>query len=214
VARRCDDTVDKKRVNSSVLKHLFSERVEQPKISPKKPGNALSDAPLMSCFQNFAADTAIKTLINSLIRIDSGPKIPRSCFIPWRFVESVKNAWWLMSPQAAGDGLESIVEFQAQIKGHNQPEFEDKWQGWQNWTDEKLATKLMKDDQQPVLLLPARWWPDTLPEFESGGLWQRPHTRVRCRQCKCSLVENPSFRSSKCHGCEKQMKTKVKDWTV
>jgi len=34
--------------------------------------------------------------------------------------------------------------------------------------DEKLATKLMKDDQQPVLLLPARWWPDTLPEFESG----------------------------------------------
>jgi len=35
--------------------------------------------------------------------------------------------------------------------------------------DEKLATKLMKDDQQPVLLLPARWWPDTLPEFESGG---------------------------------------------
>jgi len=28
----------------------------------------------------------------------------------------------LMSPQAVGDGLESIVEFQAQIKGHNQPE--------------------------------------------------------------------------------------------
>jgi len=37
----------------------------------------------------------------------------------------------------------------------------------------KLATKLMKVDQQPVLLLPARWWPDTLPEFESGGWWQR-----------------------------------------
>ena len=33
------------------------------------------------------------------------------------------------------------------------------------------------------------------------------HTRGGCRQCKCSLVENPSFRSSKCHGCEKQMKT-------
>ena len=28
VARRCDDTVDKKRVNSCVLKHLFLERVE------------------------------------------------------------------------------------------------------------------------------------------------------------------------------------------
>ena len=77
-------------------------------------------------------------------------------------------------------------------------------------TDEKIATKLTKDDQQPVLLLPARWWPDTLPEFESGGWWQRPHKRVRCRQCKCSLVENPSFKSSKCLGCGKQMKTKVK----
>jgi len=121
-----------------------------------------------------------------------------------------------MSPLEAGDGLESIVEFQAQIKGHNQREYEDRWQGWQNWTDEKLATKLTKDDQQPVLLLPARWWPDTLPEFESGGWWQRPYTRVKCRQCKCGFVENPSFRSSKCSfrsskcGCGKQMKTKGK----
>jgi len=29
-------------------------------MSPKKPGNALSDALLMSCFQNFAADAAKK----------------------------------------------------------------------------------------------------------------------------------------------------------
>jgi len=36
----------------------------------------------------------------------------------------------------------------------------------------------------------------------------KPHKRVRCRQCKCSLVENPSFKSSKCHGCGKKMKTK------
>jgi len=101
------------------------------------------------------------------------------------------------------------MEFQVQIKGHNQREYEDTWQGWQNWTVEKPATKLMKDDQQPVLLLPARWWPDMLPEFESGGCWQRPHTRVRCRQCKYGLVENPIFKSSKC-GCGKQMKTKGK----
>jgi len=59
-AQRCDDTVDKKRVNSCVLEHLFLERDEQPKISPKKPGNVLSDALLMSCFQNFAADAAKK----------------------------------------------------------------------------------------------------------------------------------------------------------
>jgi len=97
-----------------------------------------------------------------------------------RFVESVKNARWSMSPQEVGVGLESIVEFQVQIKGHNQQEYEDKWQGWQNWTDEKLATKLTKDHQQSVLLVPARWWPDTLSlKVEDGG---KGHTRVRCRQ--------------------------------
>jgi len=85
------------------------------------------------------------------------------------FVKSVKNARWSMSPQKVGDGLESIVEFQAQIKGHNYQEYEDKWQGWRNWIDEQLTTKLTTDDQQPALLLPARWWPDTLPDFESGG---------------------------------------------
>jgi len=76
--RRCDDTVDKKRVNSCVLKQLFLERVEQPKISPKEPGNALSDALLMSCFQKFAAlaakknrffETALRAVLNNeLIR--------------------------------------------------------------------------------------------------------------------------------------------------
>jgi len=58
VARRCDYTVDRKRVNSCVLKHLFLEGVEQPKISPKNPGNAPSDVLLMSRFQNLAADAA------------------------------------------------------------------------------------------------------------------------------------------------------------
>jgi len=33
-----------------------------------------------------------------------------------RFVESVKNARWSMSPHEAGDGFESMVEFQIQIK--------------------------------------------------------------------------------------------------
>ena len=58
-----------------------------------------------------------------------------------RFVESVKNARWSMSLQEAGDGLESIVEIQVQIKDHhNQREYEDKWQGWQ--------IELMKSLQQ------------------------------------------------------------------
>jgi len=60
VARRCDYTVDEKRVNSCVPKHLFLVGIEQPKISPKTPESALSDALLMSHFQNFAADAAKK----------------------------------------------------------------------------------------------------------------------------------------------------------
>ena len=46
-----------------------------------------------------------------------------------RNAEVTKNARWSMSPQDAGDGFESIVEFQVQMKGHNQREYEDKWQG-------------------------------------------------------------------------------------
>ena len=60
VARRSDYTVDKKRVYSCVLKHLFLEGVEQPKISLKNLRNALSNALLMSRFQKFAADAAKK----------------------------------------------------------------------------------------------------------------------------------------------------------
>ena len=45
----------KMRVNSCVLKHLFWEGVELSKILPKTPGNAVSDALLMSRFQNFVA---------------------------------------------------------------------------------------------------------------------------------------------------------------
>jgi len=99
------------------------------------------------------------------------------------------------------------------IKGHNQQEYEDKWQGWQDWTDEKLATNLTKDHQQPILLLPAKRWPNTLPECESEGWWQTPQTRVKCRHCltnRCGFTENPSLRSNKCNGCEKQMQTKGK----
>jgi len=51
-------------------------------------------------------------------------------------------------------------------------------------------------------------------KVEDGG---NGYTREgRCRQCKCSLVENPNLKRSKCHkqmktkGCEKQMKTRGK----
>jgi hypothetical protein len=51
VARRCDDTVDKKRVNFSVLKHIFSEGVEQPKNLTKKPSKKGVEQPKKSSKQ-------------------------------------------------------------------------------------------------------------------------------------------------------------------
>jgi len=72
----------------------LSEGVEQPKISPKPPGKALSDVILLARLQNFAADAAKKetrsahffetalraVLFDVLIRINSGPKILRKVF--------------------------------------------------------------------------------------------------------------------------------------
>jgi len=86
VVRHCDDTVDKKRVNSCVQKHLFLERVEQPKISPKKPGNALSDVLLMSCFQNFAPDAAKKNvyLVRLFFPLVRCPYLPENLAGPLR----------------------------------------------------------------------------------------------------------------------------------
>ena len=88
----------------------------------------------------------------------------------------MKNALWSISLEQEGDVLENIIEFQVQINKHNQREYNHKWHGWQNWTDAKLATKLAKNNQQLVLLQPVRWWPDTLPEFESAG-GGKGHTR-------------------------------------
>ena len=82
-------------------KNFFLEGVDPPK-SPKNTRNALSDAPLMSRFQNFAADAAKKNhaprnflktalravliilFINELSRTNLRPKILRSCFLYWQ----------------------------------------------------------------------------------------------------------------------------------
>ena len=114
------------------------------------------------------------------------------------------SGWW--ARKRRGVDSKAQLSFRSRSKDTNQREYEDKWQEWQYWTDAKPATKQTKDDQQPFLLLPARWWPATLPEIESEGWWQRPHVQVKCRQSKYILFEDPGFRSSKCHGCKKQMK--------
>jgi len=113
---RCGDTVDKKRVNSCQLKHLFLDGGEQPRISSKEPGNAVSDALLMTCFQiwHFVSwhvfvasaakiwklffkkffETALHAVfINSLIRINSRPKILRSCFLHWLYTQKTQHKY-------------------------------------------------------------------------------------------------------------------------
>jgi len=70
MARRCDDTVDKKRLNPCVLKtHLFGESWTTQKL-PKNPESAFSDALLMSRFQNSARFFETRASINSLINTD------------------------------------------------------------------------------------------------------------------------------------------------
>jgi len=61
------------------------EGVEQPKISSKNPGNALSDTLLMSRFQILCAvflKPCFAVLVNLLVRINSGPKILTAAVSP------------------------------------------------------------------------------------------------------------------------------------
>jgi len=101
VTRRCDDTVGKKRVNSCVVTKLLFGGSWPTKISenPRKCTFRRATNVTFSKFrdwrrqnENHAPRGFLKTalravliisLINSLIRINSGPKILRSCFLHW-----------------------------------------------------------------------------------------------------------------------------------
>jgi len=87
VARRCDDTVDKKWVNSCVLKHLFGGSWATKNIAKKPQICSLRRATNVT-FSKFAADAAQKkprsaVFINSLIRMNSVPKILKCHFLHW-----------------------------------------------------------------------------------------------------------------------------------
>jgi len=47
----------------------------------------------------------------------------------------MKNTQWSISLQEAQEGIENVIEFQLQIKGHKQQEYVEKWPDWQNRTD-------------------------------------------------------------------------------
>jgi len=86
---------DKKRVNSCVLKHPLFWGSSSTKNPPIHCGNAVSDALLMSQFENFAGGAANKkTAMHVVFRnrasrgwnlsINPGPKILRSCLLHWQ----------------------------------------------------------------------------------------------------------------------------------
>jgi len=104
VARPCDDTVDKKWVNSCVLKQLFGGNLKPPK-TPKYPGNAFSSALLMSIFQNFAGKKPwrpIFVLSSRLVMLvcDLYFIVVLPCFLklfsqPWALTpKNLSNAFW------------------------------------------------------------------------------------------------------------------------
>jgi len=92
VARRCDDTIDKNRVNSCVLRHLFLEGVEQPKKNTQNPRKCFLRHATNVTFSKFRwwrrkkktprgfLKTALRAVLcNDLI--NSGPMVLKSCFL-------------------------------------------------------------------------------------------------------------------------------------
>ena len=72
-----------------------------------------------------------------------------------------------------GGGLADMVEFEAQVSGHEATEKADRIQAWQSLLDWQLADRFDRD--RPLLLLPGSWWSrQHEPEFEIAGWWQKP----------------------------------------
>jgi len=88
------------------------------------------------------------------------------------FVGKVRDVRQIAEAQI-GEGVADIVEFEAQVNGHEVTEKANRIQAWQSLLDWQLADRFDKD--KPVLLLPGSWWSGQhQPEFESAGWWQKP----------------------------------------
>jgi len=82
-----------------------------------------------------------------------------------------------------------MVEFKAQVNGHEATEKANRIQAWQGLLDWQLADRFNRD--RLVLLLPGSWWSGQHePEFNSAGWWQKPTCRAWCKQCaRCGIVK-------------------------
>jgi len=92
------------------------------------------------------------------------------------FVGKARDVWQIAEAQI-GEGVADMVEFEAQVSGHEATEKTNRIQAWQGLLDWQLADRFDRD--RPVLLLPGSWWSGQHePEFESAGWWQNPTRRA------------------------------------
>ena len=83
------------------------------------------------------------------------------------FVGKVRDVQQIAEAQI-GERVADMVEFKAQVNGHEATEKANRIQAWQGLVDWQLADRLDRD--KPVLLLPGSWWSGQhAPEFESAG---------------------------------------------
>jgi len=104
------------------------------------------------------------------------------------FVGKVRDVWQIAEAQI-GERVADMVEFEAQVNGHEATEKAYRIQTWQGLVDWQLADRFDRDS--PVLLLLGSWWSGQHePEFESAGWWQKPTRRAWCKQCaRCGIVK-------------------------
>jgi len=97
-----------------------------------------------------------------------------------RFVGKVKDGQQIVEAQI-GEGVADMVEFKAQVNGHEAFEQANRFQAWKGLSDWQLADRFDKD--RPVLLVSGSWCSGQhKPEFQSAGWWQKPTRRARCKQ--------------------------------
>jgi len=104
------------------------------------------------------------------------------------FVGKVRDVQQIAEAQIR-EGVADMVEFEAQVSGHEATEKANRIQAWRDLLDWQLADRFDRD--RPVLLLPGSWWSGQHePEFESAGWWQKPTRRAWCKQCaRCGIVK-------------------------
>jgi len=117
------------------------------------------------------------------------------------FVGKVRDVQQIAEAQI-GEGVADMVEFEAQVIGHEATEKDNRIQAWQGLLDWQLADRINRD--RPVLLLPGSWWiGQHEPEFESAGWWQKLTRRAWCKQCaRCRIVKELLRTFTRCNWVE------------